>query len=615
MQPMKANFVVSAYRPIWLSGARRLFAIDAYIPHVLEREGRISPDVEIQVAPLTRSTRAEFESDHAFVDQKFRRYAELMIARFDEAHGTQYGGEFWRKAMSLALMRHVTFCYDLFKACETYLDPELHEAQVLDSLAFRTPNDFEEHRQIFQNTELGQEQLFSVYCNLFHTGLFPAWMPPAPETEETKPIDRAEAGARSGGLLSRLARRFLRMVSNPSQILQKGLEGLLGLRDPRLAVIECSFAPSRLRELRLKSMGRIQPLALPSMQFSTAALDWQLRNQLVREESDFDRFDTFVFACLRHSLPRIFVEDFKKAYATLDQYSGRFRKLSWVVCEWWISNTWSSLALAVLKQKGIKHIYNEHNYLSYFFVGNNLKYIAPIVDEFVTMGWTDSSTPNLVRGSSLFPWCHESGAEVKEHDILLVCGLPLAHVPEVTSAYGDSGAYRAVEYFDMNSRFLMRLGDETLAKVCIRSYPAAWIRNWLTWDQKFALAAYVKKAKTYDDSSRSGRELMRRSRLIVVNYLSTSYLESIIADIPTIVLWNQRTNLFTTQYSYAFDSLIESEICHTDPEKAADFINKVKADPQLWWQSQKVREGRQMFLDANVGKPEVMIKYLLNKAH
>ena len=312
----------------------------------------------------------------------------------------------------------------------------------------------------------------------------------------------------------------------------------------------------------------------------------------------------------------MFVEDFPQVYTRLNLHFNRYSDLRWVVCEWWIGQTHSALALAVLQQRDIKHIYNEHNYLSHFFVGSNLKYLSPLVDEFVSLGWEESSIPNLIRGASLYPWIEKDDENVKEHDILLVLGLPLTHVPEINAAYGDSGAYRALEYFDMNQRFLARLGEETLSKLYIRSYPLKLTREWLTWDQSIALAPYLSKVKAYDeDSPISARSLVQRSRLVIVNYLSTAYLESIIADIPTVFIWNKDTYLLTENHAGFFDALIEAGICQTNPEEAADFVNRIIDKPEGWWHSSEVQKGRESFLKANIGDPEVMIQHLLAKAN
>ncbi len=608
---MKSNFVVSAYHDIWLPDARKLFALDPYIVHVLEREGRLGDYAEVQVADVARSTREEFIHDHEFVDRKFNQYSDILAQRLDELHGSNHGSRFWRKAFSLSILRHVTLCYDLYTACEINLKPMLHECRVLGQESYRTPVDFDEHRQMFQNTDFGREQLFSIYCGLYYPSQFASWNSgaPSPITDADPALHKTKSlwqRITQGQILHRIKRRIL-----PGAIAR----GLLHVRSPKVGIMQTSFSRKHLEQLEFKSRGGIQEVSLPEISLSASTPQWDLRERLVREEADFDRFDKFAFACLRHGMPKIFVEDFSSVYTQLNSYFDKYSDLRWVVSEWWIGHSQTSLALAVLQNRNVKHIYSEHNCLAHFFLGNSLKYLAPLVDEFVTLGWVDSSIPNLVRGASLFQWVAEGAVCDKEHEILFVLSVPLAYVPEINAGYGESGACRAQEYLVINQRFLNRLGEGALRKTYIRSYPLRFMRDWLAWDQAFVLSPYLSKAKIYDDNFPvSGVSLIQRSRLVVTNYLSTTYLESIIADIPTIFIFNKDAYLITEKYMGFFDALIDAGICQTNPEDAADFVNRIKDNPGQWWRSSAVQNARSAFLNANIGNPEVMIQHLLEKA-
>ena len=49
----------------------------------------------------------------------------------------------------------------------------------------------------------------------------------------------------------------------------------------------------------------------------------------------------------------------------------------------------------------VKHICNEHNFLSHPLTGNSLKYQIPLVDEFISLGWNDNRYPNFIGASHL----------------------------------------------------------------------------------------------------------------------------------------------------------------------------------------------------------------------
>jgi putative transferase (TIGR04331 family) len=605
---MKINFVVSAWRDIWQPNVKRLFAADLYVFHVIEREGWLSDYEEVSVAPPMRATQEEFLDDHEFVDKKFNQYSEILADRLDKLHQTNHGIRFWRKAFSLSLLRHVTLCYDMFKVCEVHLNPEVHDCCILDMDSYKIPMDFDEHRYLFQNTDCGREQLFSVYCNLFYPDQFSTMKNEfsllAPI--KSKGVKYYWKRLAEGRILDRIRRRIkLKLIYF--------IKRIISIRPPSVGIMECYFSRKNMSRLVFKSCGQIQHIPLPTYHPSNGAVRWDWREQLIQNEPDFGRFDKFVFACLKHGFPRLFVEDFSAVCSQINSYFNRFPSVHTIVCEFWIGCTLPSLTLAVLRQRGIRHIYNEHNYLSYFFQGTNLKYLAPLVDEFVTLGWKDSSMPNLVRGASLYEWVSDKANQNKEHEVLFIMGVPIAYLEEINSAYGTSGAFCAASYLDMNKKFLSSLGEETLGKMYVRSYPLEQTRNWLVWDQAFILGYYMSKVKVYDDNSKiSSRSLMQRSRLVVVNYLSTSYLESIIADIPTVFISNEEAYLFNEKNKHCFDELIAVGVCQTNPENAANFVNKIISYPEQWWKSEAVQNARKAFLDANIGKPDVMIQYLLN---
>ena len=76
---MKINFVVSVFNKVWVEGSRKLFATDPYIHHFLEKGGSLDKYEEVEVLPSPRSTREELIADHNIVDQKYQKYALIVL--------------------------------------------------------------------------------------------------------------------------------------------------------------------------------------------------------------------------------------------------------------------------------------------------------------------------------------------------------------------------------------------------------------------------------------------------------------------------------------------------------------------------------------------------------
>ncbi len=137
----------------------------------------------------------------------------------------------------------------------------------------------------------------------------------------------------------------------------------------------------------------------------------------------------------------------------------------------------------------------------------------------------------------------------------------------------------------------------------------------LSWDQSFFLRKFLPKVKLYDNSTTPARSPMHSSRLTVINYISTSYLEALIADIPTIILWNQDAYFLEDKYKGFFDDLVEVQVVHTDPVEEAHFVEQVKDNPEKWWHSSKVQHARREFLKDNIGSPEVLVNHLIDRVN
>ena len=104
---------------------------------------------------------------------------------------------------------------------------------------------------------------------------------------------------------------------------------------------------------------------------------------------------------------------------------------------------------------------------------------------------------------------------------------------------------------------------------------------------------------------------MLQSRLVIVDYISTAYLESLHMNIPTVFFWDPEINHLEERFSDFFQPLIDVGICQTDPVKAAVFIQEIINNPEEWWKHERVQEKKNEWLNNNFQKPHVMIEYLL----
>lgn len=596
---MKYNFIVSDYRKLWIEDATCLYIVEPYVYYRLERTGHVSDYDDIIVAPYRRQSSSDLEKDHNFVQLKFDKYVNILAERLNQMHGTSYSMPFWRRALSISFERYITYLHEIFENCELYFDANKHDCYVLSEKSYYVPLDFDEQRNFFQHSNYGQEQIFSIYMHNFY--------PNGLKTKDDQFRTNIKSSFKKPFVLRLLKQDFSKATLE--KIKRELLKKYYSHNAHRIGIVGSNFSTGYLNLLMVKSKGSIYPITCEIDLKSDDIFLLDNRKFLSEEQHDFDKFDRFFFASIEYCLPKIFVEYFKKVENHYIKYFKKYKDLEFVTSEAWLSSNSLCIALALLKERGIRHIYNEHNYLEHPWVGSLLPKEASLSDIFVSMGWYSNKINNIVKGASLFEFKLNKKPK-KRYKICFIGSGSISKRPNYTASYGWA-CENAPKYFKFVKLFFGSLSHQTRCEILYRGYPVLNMEDWLAYDQGYMLKPYFKDMQKHDDMSIPGKLIMLQSNLVVVDYISTSYLESITMNIPTIFFWNPDASYLSSDYSDFFDSLISADICQTDPIKAAHFVESVKEDPEKWWMQETVQKAKDDFLQKNIGKPEVMINYLL----
>jgi len=483
-----------------------------------------------------------------------------------------------------------------------YLDKENHRGNILSAESYYIPFDFEDHRYFFQNTDYGQEQIFSLYAKLFCPGIFTAMQqhPAQFDKEITRP------GLKNNEVLTvkNIIKKFVKklILSLPKKV-------KVSDKDIQIGIVGSYFAEENLAKLIKESNAIIYPLDW-SIRFEHESSDisWDKRNRLAEFDTDFDRFDKFFFSTIPYCLPKVFVEHYHDIESKHSTLLKGYPSLRYIISEGWISDTFMSLLLALAQEKGIKHINNEHNCYFHPFAGSFISHVVDMSDIFITLGWYDPSFKGVVKGASLFPFSIKNKYE-KEHKMLYISAPANVKMPHYSSAWGIDEE-NAATHLDFCKSFFKTLRRETLEELVYRAYPKTWIPL-LSYDKEFILSLYLNQIKSLSDTSEPSKVQMLKSDLTIIDYISTSYIEALAMNIPTVFFWNKDAYYLNDSYLDFFYAMVEAGICQTDPVQAAYFVERIKDDPGKWWFSEKVQAARNNFLNRNFGKPEDMIEYLL----
>ena len=85
------------------------------------------------------------------------------------------------------------------------------------------------------------------------------------------------------------------------------------------------------------------------------------------------------------------------------------------------------------------------------------------------------------------------------------------------------------------------------------------------------------------------------SKIVICSYPQTSLAESMYAGIPTILLLKKGIWECQSIFDELFAELERAKILYFDPIKAAQHLENIYDDPELWWESTEVLYAREKF--------------------
>ena len=593
----KYSFIVSNLKEIWPKNSKNLFIADKYVYNFLECSNELHEYEKVITADYLRESRDQLVSDSKFVDKKYNKYVKILAARLNKIHNKNYSTHYWKQSLSIAFLRYITTFHITYKFCETYFDSNSFDCHILHKASYYTPFDFEDHRKCFFNSGFGHEQIFSLYINLFYPGRF-------------KEVNIEYTGSVRKKLTLKqifFYSAFYRFMVNMFYFLSKGI-----IRSKiKLGLLGAYFSVSNLETLRKKSDRKIWHLTFPKYHKGEShSINRAKRMMLSAYEDDFDKFDKFFFSSVYYCMPKVFVEDYIAVESKLIRQLKFYPKLKFIICENWISHTYNSITLALAQTKGITHIYNEHNSFFHPYEGELIKYQADLSDVFLTLGWEDESNPKITKGASLFPFTSPVSS-TKNFDILFIAGALGIRASHYNAAWGNwEGNFKKGINFNIN--FFNNLTRNTIQKITYRGYPAHKIKNLQLYNKEFYYADKLESLNKADLQIPAKKQI-GEARLVIIDYLATSYIECLSMNIPTVIFWNKETILLNDQFSDFFNPLIKAGICQTNAKEAANFIEKIHENPEYWWYSDDVQKARKEFMDKNIADPQLMIDYLLKQ--
>ncbi len=147
------------------------------------------------------------------------------------------------------------------------------------------------------------------------------------------------------------------------------------------------------------------------------------------------------------------------------------------------------------------------------------------------------------------------------------------------------------EYLEWRNRFLKTLTHDNRNNTLLRLYPIDYERG-----QRERILNEFREINI-DDNKVAFLDRLEKSKIVIIDYPVTTMLESLARNRPTILFWNPCYWELREEAKPFFNELAKAKMWYKDPKSAADFLNKISANPLEWWNDASTQSARNTFVN------------------
>jgi len=539
-------------------------------------------DLNYRVMDSPWADRDRFYEAAQYVDEYYERLLVQFARYLNDVHHQPNSLKYWRILVGPWLMQHLHAVYDrychLSDAFSQY--PDL-QTSFLDSRCYQVPRDMAEYSAERRNDHYRLQVVTELLTEMGYE--FPTVV-----IDDNKPnkLTMPVAGVRKWiGAAKSISNNLLRYVEGIS------IKGLSKVRT--VAFLQLDLPRSMTWSVAFRTGLRAIPGGIRSEGFfdSTGPVFDERRNGLGELEST-NEFERLFVGTLPNHFPTLYLEGFSSAKTkTLDKFS-KVPPMLISDSGWYFNEQFKFLA-AESSERGSRLVAAQHGgaYGIYKSVPFEL-HETRLSDSYAVWGWADQkeqqfkNLPSPKLSSHYAKWTDRQRRN-PDGPIMFVTApyrpyLYRFHSAPVVSLWED--------YIEWQLRFFGASSEEIRNLILFRSRP-------LTdgWSVRNRLLGRFPNVRW--DGQGPFNQSLKKSRLTVADHPSTTFLESLAANVPTVLFWHLERYEWRSEAAPYFESLQKTGVLHHSPEEAAAKVASISDDPWEWWGREDVQQSRRDFTD------------------
>lgn len=342
----------------------------------------------------------------------------------------------------------------------------------------------------------------------------------------------------------------------------------------------------RVARLRLELALRQIPRTYQKVEIAPPPADWDLRTwNLAKPVST--PFEKFVSSHVARSLPRCYLEGFGALNGLMKEQSWPTNPKTIFTSNAHVRDEFFKLWAATQLERGAELVIGQHGGgIGSVIFSENLEHEAAIADKYLTWGSAKSqATVNIPIGIIKKVRVRRLTSRIHGDRLTLVT-YAKGRYSQALLSYPLGPQWEA---YHANSRtFIGNLIPSIQKNSLVRLYGGNDVDQTERWKSDFPSISLSDPKSSFD-------KVVRKTRIMVCTYNGATLLESLAANIPTVVFWRPELFELTVAAEKEFARLEEANIFFKCPLGAASHVNAVWNDVNEWWQKDYVRDAVREF--------------------
>ncbi len=526
-----------------------------------------------QVLPYYAFKREVLFDDYKYSLNVYERLLVQLSQALNKSHQTNHSVRYWRIVLGPWLLTFIQVFLDRYRSiCIAAESGKVTNTWItVDFLDDLIPPDYPEFRRRF----VGEDQYNHYLCSQIIRSVEKIpW-------EEKKDTDFSLLGleANQTSLKKQLKRSIFRLIEMWPRFVPDSLQTIF--------LIDSYFKPIDLIRLQL-SVGMMPVLYRSREKVSFIKANSQMRREINLDPRE-NQFESILTKYLPFHIPKVYLEGYSEMARRAEKVFPKKIKVIFTsgahqafdCFKFWAGNQ---------VERGAKLAISQHGgNVGDALWSTNDDHEQKISDRYFSWGWGSSNDNKLVRmPSSMLARIKGKVRPNPKGTILCVtCTFP-RYSYTMFSAPTSSAVLKFLKF---QGQFFRVVSPEVHELLVLRLF--MFDRGWeekLRWNDSNVSPKIYQGTKSFYSH-------LSENRLCICFYNGTPFLETFVANFPTLLCWNPNYAEFNESAQPYFDRLREAGMLHDTPESAASKLNEIYKDPLSWWMLPEVQDAKNKFCD------------------